>query len=249
MAKPISSLVNVTEYLSKKKKTWGDIQRDNSRHSCDITSNVSSASNPKSSWFKIEPPSTSLVTTACKLKPLRSKGTNPETKGTLSTTAELKSCRNASTLRLTSSRCNKENRLENTRRACHRVPRSTELESEQFPTIDFFFLPSWQTYVCLGLFIFICMYLHLPLIFLLRPLSVPRTLPHPLQIRFQRRHTPRGEKPRDNWGLEQQQVGRPVSISSDRRSWAFPQHDKLVQVYKRQACLYEKKRGFLACPC
>lgn len=53
------------------------------------------------------------------------------------------------------------------------------------------------------------MYLHLPLIFLLRPLSVPRTLPHPLQIRFQRRHTPRGEKPRDNWGLEQKQVGRP----------------------------------------
>lgn len=32
-----------------------------------------------------------------------------------------------------------------------------------------------------------------------------------------------------------------LSMSSDRRSWAFQQHDKLVQVYKRQACLYEKK--------
>lgn len=31
--------------------------------------------------------------------------------------------------------------------------------------------------------------LHLPLICLLRPLSVPRTLPHPLQIRFQTTHT------------------------------------------------------------
>lgn len=32
-----------------------------------------------------------------------------------------------------------------------------------------------------------------------------------------------------------------LSMSSDRRSWAFQQHDKLVQVYKRQACLYEKR--------
>lgn len=32
-----------------------------------------------------------------------------------------------------------------------------------------------------------------------------------------------------------------LSMSSDRWSWAFPQHDKLVQVYKRQACLYEKR--------
>lgn len=50
---------------------------------------------------------------------------------------------------------------------------------------------SWQTQVCL---------LHLPLICLLHPLSVPRTLPHPLQIRFQTTHT-KGEKPREQWGF------------------------------------------------
>lgn len=54
--------------VSFQKNTQGDIQRDNSPHSWDITHNFSSTSNPKSSWFKIEPPSTSLVTTACKLK-------------------------------------------------------------------------------------------------------------------------------------------------------------------------------------
>lgn len=126
-------------------KTWGDIQRDNSCHSWEITSNFSSTSNPKSSWFKIEPPSTSLVTTSCKLKPLRSKGTNPETKGTLSTTAELKSCRNASTLRLTSSRCNKENRLKTHlgHVTVSRTPTSLSLNNSQ--RLIFFFKPSWQT--------------------------------------------------------------------------------------------------------
>lgn len=44
--------------------------------------------------------------------------------------------------------------------------------------------------------------LHLPLICLLRPLSVPRTLPHPLQIRFQTTHT-KGEKPRKQWGFRE----------------------------------------------
>lgn len=42
--------------------------------------------------------------------------------------------------------------------------------------------------------------MNLPLIFLLRPLSVPRTLPHPLQIRFQTTHT-KGEKPREQFGF------------------------------------------------
>lgn len=88
------------------------------------------------------------------------------------------------------------------------------------------------------------MYLHLPLIFLLRPLSVPRTLPHPLQIRFQRRHTPRGEKPRDNWGLEQKQDGRPGcpwAQTADREpshsttNWYRSTKGKLVFMKKRLA--------------
>lgn len=78
------------------------------------------------------------------------------------------------------------------------------------------------------------MYLHLPSICLLRPLSVPRTLPHPLQIRFQRRHTPRGEKPREQWGFRADtQVGWPVTASSDCHSVAFPQHLRSSTIWYR----------------
>lgn len=84
----------------------------------------------------------------------------------------------------------------------------------------------WQTHVCLGLIMYFdCMYLHLPLICLLRPLSVPRTLPHPLQIRFQRRHTPRGEKPREQWGFREE-TRRDADDTALwlLESWAVPQH-------------------------
>lgn len=136
MAKPISSLVNITEYLSKKHEVISSETIVAIPEIFQVTFPVQS--NPKSSWFKIEPPRTSLVTTACKLKPLRSKGTNPETKGTLSTTAELKSWRNASSLRLTSSRCNKEKRLKTHLGHVTVSLTPPSFESEQFPTIDFF---------------------------------------------------------------------------------------------------------------
>lgn len=110
---------------------------------------------------------------------------------------------------------------------------------------------SWQTQVCLGLFIcFICMYLHLPSICLLRPLSVPRTLPHPLQIRFQRRHTPRGEKPREQWGFraETSRVAGDSELRLPVLSLppAPQQQHNMVQVYKKQAWVfYEKKKNRL----
>lgn len=71
-------------------------------------------------------------------------------------------------------------------------------------------ISSWQTQVRL---------LHLPSICLLRPLSVPRTLPHPLQIRFQTTHT-RGEKPRKQWGFRADK--RLVTVSSACYSRASP---------------------------
>lgn len=54
--------------------------------------------------------------------------------------------------------------------------------------------------------------LHLPLTCLPRPLSVPRTLPHPLQIRSQTTHT-KGEKPRKQLGFRAETNGT-VTLSS-----------------------------------
>lgn len=88
------------------------------------------------------------------------------------------------------------------------------------------------------------MYLHLPSICLQRPLSVPRTLPHPLQIRFQRRHTPRGEKPREQWGFRAET--RTTAGDNEPRLLVMsllpaPQQQNMVQVYKKQAWLLKEK--------
>lgn len=116
-------------------------------------------------------------------------------------------------------------------------------ESEQFPTRKIKKPKLTNTGLSRIIHIFICMYLHLPSICLLRPLSVPRTLPHPLQIRFQRRHTPRGEKPREQWGFRAEtsrvagdsELGLPVLSLPPA-----PQHN-MVQVYKKQAWVFLEK--------
>ena len=132
----------------------------------------------------------------------------------------------ASTLWMTSSQCHGRHQIKHASsmspsHALHQLS-----ESEQIPTMKIKKPKLTNTGLSRIIHIFfICMYLHLPSICLLRPLSVPRTLPHPLQIRFQRRHTPRGEKPRKQLGFRAEtQAGRPVTVSSDCQSWAFPQH-------------------------
>lgn len=115
--------------------------------------------------------------------------------------------------------------------------------------------PSWQTQLHLVHFmVFMCVFLHLPSICLLRPLSVPRTLPHPLQIRFQRRHTPRERSRENNGGLEQThkrgarwlwaRIASPEPSPSTSASSAA-QYGTGLQ--KASLCL--KKKDFLACPC
>lgn len=115
----------------------------------------------------------------------------------------------------------------NTPLACHHLTNSTRLPSRHTSPNNEKIKKPKLTNTGLSRInqIFICICFHLPWICLLRPLSVPRTLPHPLQIRFQRWHTPRGEKPGEQLGFRgETQEGGPVTATTDCQSWAFPQH-------------------------
>lgn len=123
------------------------------------------------------------------------------------------------------------------------ISHTPPVESEQFPAMKIKKPKLTNTSLPWIIHIFIWMYLHLPSICLLRPISDPRTLPHPLQIRFQRRHTPGGEKPREQWGFRTE-TSRAASDSELRLSIRSlppaPQHN-MVQVYKKQAWVFKKK--------
>lgn len=139
---------------------------------------------------------------------------------------------------MASRQCHRRHRI-NTPLACHHL-KTLHQASEQFPTIKIKKRKLTNTGLSRIIHIFICMYLHLPSICLLRPLSVPRTLPHPLQIRFQRRHTPRERSRENNGGLEQKH--KAAAGDSELRLPVLslppaPQQHNMVQVYKKQAWL------------